>query len=198
MTALSIWSTIQGRVPSAGLCKPRRGSPTWLPSGVDRCSSVAETGRPQRSATTDSAIDRPHRAQHGAALVEFVLVAPVLLMLLFGIWEFGRIFDAWQVVTNASREGARYAIEWSPADGDITTYVVGKVTNYLDSGYGARLSNPGGDITITSILVDNTAGGGPVTVAVTAQVAIFAPGPLVPFLGASGTFPVSAWTTMDQ
>lgn len=49
------------------------------------------------------------RNQKGQALVEMALVLPILLMLVFGIIEFGRIFNAYIVVSNASREGARYA-----------------------------------------------------------------------------------------
>lgn len=47
------------------------------------------------------------RDQTGQALVEMALVLPVLLLLLMGIIEFGRIFNASLVVTQAAREGAR-------------------------------------------------------------------------------------------
>jgi Flp pilus assembly protein TadG len=46
----------------------------------------------------------------GAVTVEFALVLPVLLMLLLGVVEFGRLFMADQDVATASREGARYAL----------------------------------------------------------------------------------------
>ena len=45
----------------------------------------------------------------GQALVEMAFVLPILLMIVMGIVEFGRIFNAYLIVTNASREGARYA-----------------------------------------------------------------------------------------
>ena len=48
--------------------------------------------------------------QKGQTLVEFVLILPVLLILLFGIIEFGLLLYNKQVITNASREGARYGI----------------------------------------------------------------------------------------
>jgi Flp pilus assembly protein TadG len=44
----------------------------------------------------------------GQALVEIALVLPILLMLVFGIIEFGRILNAYIMVSNASREAARY------------------------------------------------------------------------------------------
>ena len=54
--------------------------------------------------------------QHGAALVEFAIVLPLLLLLVGGIIEFGLLFYNKQVITNASREGARAGIVY-PFDG---------------------------------------------------------------------------------
>lgn len=48
--------------------------------------------------------------QKGQALVEFALVVPVLLILFLGIMEFGLLMYNQQIITNASREGARYGI----------------------------------------------------------------------------------------
>lgn len=52
------------------------------------------------------------KRQHetGAAAVEFAIVLPLLVLLLFGIVEFGLLLYNQQVITNASREGARYGI----------------------------------------------------------------------------------------
>lgn len=49
------------------------------------------------------------RADHGAAAVEFALVCVLLVMLLVGIVEFGRVYTAQLAVTHAAREGARAA-----------------------------------------------------------------------------------------
>lgn len=46
----------------------------------------------------------------GQALVEFALVAPFFFALLFSIVEFGRAIYFMQILNNAAREGARYAI----------------------------------------------------------------------------------------
>ena len=52
----------------------------------------------------------PRRARRrGAALVEFALVMPLLLLLLIGIMEFGRAWSHTQVITDAARQGARLA-----------------------------------------------------------------------------------------
>ncbi len=49
------------------------------------------------------------RDERGAAAVEFALVLPVVLMMLFGIIEFGRAWNVRQTLTDAAREGARVA-----------------------------------------------------------------------------------------
>jgi Flp pilus assembly protein TadG len=46
----------------------------------------------------------------GQALVEFALVFPVFLIILFGIVDFGRAIYAYNTLANAAREGARIAI----------------------------------------------------------------------------------------
>ena len=47
------------------------------------------------------------RAQN---LVEFALIFPVLMLLLFGIIDFGRVFHVLIAISNAAREGARYGV----------------------------------------------------------------------------------------
>ena len=49
------------------------------------------------------------RSERGAELVEFALVLPLLLVLIGGIVDFGFLFQRYEVVTNAAREGARLA-----------------------------------------------------------------------------------------
>ena len=53
--------------------------------------------------------------RRGQALVEFAMVLPLLLLLLMGLIEFGRAWNLHQVVTDASREGARHAVLQSGA-----------------------------------------------------------------------------------
>ncbi|MGN7979981.1 TadE/TadG family type IV pilus assembly protein [Burkholderia sp. 22313] len=50
------------------------------------------------------------RAQRGATIVEFALVASILIMLLIGIFEFGRVLFYWNTASEAIRLGARTAI----------------------------------------------------------------------------------------
>lgn len=65
----------------------------------------------------------------GQALAEFVLVIPVLLLLVFGIVEFGLAFRTHQIVTNSAREGARVAVLHTSDD----ARVVGVVEDRLRS-----------------------------------------------------------------
>jgi Flp pilus assembly protein TadG len=55
---------------------------------------------------------RPHRrrSDRGAALVEFALVLPLLLVVIAGIVDFAFAFQRYEVITNAAREGARMAV----------------------------------------------------------------------------------------
>jgi Flp pilus assembly protein TadG len=48
----------------------------------------------------------------GAAAVEFAICSSVLIMFILGIIEFGFLYYQKQVVTNASREAARYAVTY--------------------------------------------------------------------------------------
>ena len=50
------------------------------------------------------------KEQNGGAVVEFALILPLFILLLFGIVEFGLFLYNKQVITNASREGARAGV----------------------------------------------------------------------------------------
>ena len=50
------------------------------------------------------------KREDGAAAVEFAILLPILIVILFGTIEFGLILYDQEVITNASREGARYGI----------------------------------------------------------------------------------------
>lgn len=53
--------------------------------------------------------------RRGAAALEFALVLPMFLVMVFGVFEFGLLWNASQVITDAAREGARRAIVANPA-----------------------------------------------------------------------------------
>jgi Flp pilus assembly protein TadG len=47
--------------------------------------------------------------EKGASAVEFALVLPIFVMIIFGIFQFGIAFNNWIAITHAAREGARLA-----------------------------------------------------------------------------------------
>jgi hypothetical protein len=51
-----------------------------------------------------------NRSARGQTLVEFGLLLPVLLMMLMGVFDIGRVVFANDMVSNAAREAARFAI----------------------------------------------------------------------------------------
>ena len=53
---------------------------------------------------------RRKNGEKGQALVEFALLFPIFLLLLFAIIDFGMGFYSWITVTNAAREGARLGV----------------------------------------------------------------------------------------
>lgn len=47
------------------------------------------------------------KSERGAVAVEFALLAPLLVLILLGVMEFGRAYNVQTSLTNAAREGAR-------------------------------------------------------------------------------------------
>jgi Flp pilus assembly protein TadG len=81
--------------------------------------------------------------ERGAALLEAAITIPIILLISVGIFEFGRAFQTWQVLTNAAREGARIAVITGTTDEQIRT----RVRDYLDGG-GLPLARS------TSVVID--------------------------------------------
>ena len=95
------------------------------------------------------------RSDAGQALVEFALVLPIMLLMLFALVDFGRGFYSWLVVTNAVREGARVgAVQGTEADikQKVVTTASGLDMSRLDAAVvngaqGARGSTVTVDVT---------------------------------------------------
>jgi Flp pilus assembly protein TadG len=107
------------------------------------------------------------QTEKGSSIVEFALVLPLLIALVFGIVEFSIALYDKAMITNASREGARAGIvyrsdpstgQWSPlTQGEITTIVNNYLSNYLIT-FGASTTatvqvtpsgvSPGGQLTV--------------------------------------------------
>lgn len=69
-------------------------------------------------------------SERGSAMLETAIVTPILLLLTAGIFEVGRLYQTWQVVTNAAREGARVSV--TPSANNNTTKAL--VKQYLADG----------------------------------------------------------------
>ena len=70
------------------------------------------------------------RNERGAALLETAITIPLILAVCVAIFEFGRAYQTWQVITNAAREGARIAILADSTDAAVTA----AVRNYMQTG----------------------------------------------------------------
>ncbi len=99
---------------------------------------------------------RNRHKSRGSTLVESALTLLLLLTLVFGIIEFGRAFNVYQTMTNAAREGARFAVAPCPfafsvggtcAAGQLpsTTAVQNYVQGFLNSG---SVSAPPATVTV--------------------------------------------------
>jgi Flp pilus assembly protein TadG len=70
------------------------------------------------------------RNQRGAALLETAITIPLVLLISVAIFDFGRAYQTWQVLTNAAREGARVSILAEATDAQVTA----AVREYMKSG----------------------------------------------------------------
>lgn len=71
---------------------------------------------------------RRGRGQEGTAAVEFAIILPILLVLTLGALDMGHMYYMDHLITNASREGARYAAKYTgtaaaPTSGQVSSYV---------------------------------------------------------------------------
>jgi Flp pilus assembly pilin Flp len=91
------------------------------------------------------------RDEDGAAAVEFALLLPLLILLLFGMIQFGIALNARIQATNAAREAARMAVigidNWSDLGGGVAFW------NVVEGKAGL------GDITNCSLITDDVVGG---------------------------------------
>ncbi len=119
--------------------------------------------------------------ERGAALVEFALVLPILLVILLGILDFGLYYYNDLQLTHVARDAARYLS-------------VGRVAEANDAIDGASLVST----TITSQSVDAGSSGNEATVTLTATYNFLTPLPnLLPGIG-GGSLDIDASATMRR
>jgi Flp pilus assembly protein TadG len=96
--------------------------------------------------------------ERGAVLLEMAITLPLLLLVSVAIFEFGRAYQTWQVLTNAAREGARMAV----LPGSDSDLIEDRVKDYLEAG---QLTNyASADVNIDESTID--AGGTEVSTSV--------------------------------
>ncbi|MCK9378389.1 MAG: pilus assembly protein [Syntrophobacterales bacterium] len=155
------------------------------------------------------------RGEHGAIAVEFAIILPVLLLLVFGIVDLGHAWYMKHLMSDASREGARYASRyWTvgttrilPKDltPSVTNYVLlTSAENSSQGGWGlTRLlpsdANPqvtpgGPGATWTNA---TTVAGKDLIVTITATKTWFVLGKLIPTLGSSKILSVTTTMTCE-
>jgi Flp pilus assembly protein TadG len=85
------------------------------------------------------------REERGAAAVEFALILPILVLLVFGIIAFGYMLSFRQALSQAAAEGGRAAAVQpaGTADGDRLTAARAAINDALDS-YGVECTSGGG------------------------------------------------------
>jgi Flp pilus assembly protein TadG len=86
---------------------------------MQRQAATMET----REVPCGGALRRVSVSGRGAALLETAVAVPIVLMICVGIFEFGRAYQTWQVLTNAAREGARVAVAGGMTDLEVETNV---------------------------------------------------------------------------
>ena len=68
---------------------------------------------------TRPSLRRIIHGKRGQSLVEFALIAPVLIILMLGTIDYGRVYFAYVSVTNGARNGAQFASANASAAADV-------------------------------------------------------------------------------
>lgn len=85
----------------------------------------------------------------GQSLVEFALCLSVLILILLGVFDLGRAFHAYIVITNAAREGAYYGA-MHPSDSS------GIVAHVISEAQGSGIALSAGNVSISSTGISGT------------------------------------------
>ena len=106
---------------------------------------------------------REIKGQEGVAALEFALILPLLVVLVFGIAEFSIALYDKAIITNASREGARQGIIYAYPDRITNGEIISTVNNYCAD----YLISLGGNSTVaTDISRSGNSSGDPLIVRV--------------------------------
>jgi hypothetical protein len=149
------------------------------------------------------------RAEHGGIAVEFAIIFPILMLLVFGVIDFGHAWYMRHLMSDASREGARYGTRYQTVPGSPQNRILPRnlaptVTDYLlqtwglqnllpsDANPNVALGGAGATETNASILA-----GEDLSVTITAQKTWFVLGKFMPGFGDSTTLSVTTTMTCE-
>lgn len=94
-------------------------------------------------------IPRPERPGRGQALVEFAIVLPTFILVLFGMLEFGMVFDHHLTLEYSTREGARTGS--ALADGGGNTTVCNGIDAQIVAAVQRVLTAPGSPVDVSRV-----------------------------------------------
>jgi Flp pilus assembly protein TadG len=117
-------------------------------------------------------------SEGGAAVVEFALLIPALLLILCGIFDFGNLYFQMDLVNNAARQGARLAA--------VNLQTSSAINTAIQQSYGNNLT--------AVVTPASPVAGSNVTVTVTSNVTIMTP--LISAFFSKNPFPVTGTCTM--
>jgi Flp pilus assembly protein TadG len=101
--------------------------------------------------------------ERGSAMVETAIAIPILLVLMVGIFEVGRAYETWQVLTNAAREGARMSVTPGSSQSNTTALIrqymangqlTKSATAAVDVNTGASIDVNGTPVSASAVTVD--------------------------------------------
>lgn len=121
----------------------------------------------------------------GQGLVEFALTLPILILILLGVLDLGRVYFATMTVTNAAREGARYGAA-NPCSSSCTAIT----TRAQNEAYGSII-NPAQLNVATPTFPQGCAIGNPIQVTVTYNFQL-----VTTYLFGGGTIPLATSAQM--
>jgi hypothetical protein len=147
------------------------------------------------------------RSERGGVAVEFAIVFPILMLLVFGIVDFGHAWYMRHMMSDASREGARYATRFKKDGTDhriLPKDLSPTVSNYVLTTWGlasilpcdaSPTVTPGGPAATESNA--SILAGEDFTVTITATKNWFVLGSLIPGFGSSKTLIVTTTMTCE-
>ncbi len=117
-----------------------------LPLGRDVVDDCLE-GRQETHFKLEKVCRSCRKHRRGAAAVEFAIIAPVFFLMILGMIEMGRAVMVQQIITNASREGARLAVLPGASVGGVESRVEEILTASTVSGATVQILDVDGNTT---------------------------------------------------